>query len=81
MTVQDDYQLAKKQYEKWGINVDEVLEQLKQVPISIHCWQGDDIAGFETNQQELSGGIDVTGNYPGKATTPEELREIGRAHV
>ncbi len=74
MTVKESYEIAKKKYERWGINVDEVLETLKKVPISIHCWQGDDIGGFEVNQQELSGGIDVTGNYPGKATTPEELR-------
>jgi len=74
MTVKESYEIAKKKYEKWGINVDEVLDTLKKVPISIHCWQGDDIGGFEVNQQELSGGIDVTGNYPGKATTPEELR-------
>ena len=74
MTIQENYQEAKKHYEKWGIDVDAALERLKQVPISIHCWQGDDIGGFEADQQELSGGIDVTGNYPGKATTPEELR-------
>jgi len=74
MSVKENYEIAKRHYEKWGINVDEVFEQLKQVPISIHCWQGDDIGGFEVNKQELSGGIDVTGNYPGKATTPEELR-------
>src|SRR5690625_1130566 len=74
MTVKESYEIAKKKYEKWGIDVDEVLDTLKKVPISIHCWQGDDIGGFEVNQQELSGGIEVTGNYPGKATTPEELR-------
>lgn len=74
MTVKESYEIAKKKYEKWGIDVAEVLDTLKKVPISIHCWQGDDIGGFEVNQQELSGGIDVTGNYPGKATTPEELR-------
>ncbi|MBU7591499.1 L-rhamnose isomerase [Metabacillus halosaccharovorans] len=74
MSVRESYELAKKEYEKWGINVDKVLEQLKQVPISIHCWQGDDVGGFEVNKGELSGGIDVTGNYPGKARTPEELR-------
>ncbi len=74
MSVRESYELAKKEYEKWGIYVDEVLEQLKQVPISIHCWQGDDVGGFEVNKGELSGGIDVTGNYPGKARTPEELR-------
>ncbi|WP_077624578.1 L-rhamnose isomerase [Sediminibacillus massiliensis] len=74
MSIKDRYETAKQDYEKWGVNVDEVLEQLKNVPISIHCWQGDDIGGFEADQQELSGGIDVTGDYPGKATTPEQLR-------
>ena len=74
MSVKENFELAKKEYEKWGINVDQVLEKLKQVPISIHCWQGDDVGGFEVNKGELSGGIDVTGNYPGKARTPEELR-------
>ena len=74
MSIKEQYEVAKKAYEKWGIDVDAALETLKQVPISIHCWQGDDIEGFETNQRELSGGIDVTGNYPGKARTPEELR-------
>ncbi|QGH34686.1 L-rhamnose isomerase [Gracilibacillus salitolerans] len=74
MGVKDNFQVAKKQYEKWGISVEEAFERLKNVPISIHCWQGDDIGGFEIDQQELSGGIDVTGDYPGKATTPEELR-------
>ncbi|WP_042224173.1 L-rhamnose isomerase [Oceanobacillus manasiensis] len=74
MSVKENFEVAKKDYEKWGINVEAVLETLKRVPISIHCWQGDDVGGFEVNQQELSGGIDVTGNYPGKARTPEELR-------
>lgn len=74
MTNKNNYEYAKAQYEKWGIDVEEVQEKLKRIPISIHCWQGDDIGGFEVNRQELSGGIDVTGNYPGKATTPEQLR-------
>ena len=74
MNVKENYEQARQTYRKWDIDVDDVLEQLKKVSISIHCWQGDDIGGFETNPQELSGGIDVTGNYPGKATTPEELR-------
>lgn len=74
MNVKEQYEAAKQAYAKWGINVDTALEILKKVPISIHCWQGDDIGGFEVNKSELSGGIDVTGNYPGKATTPEELR-------
>lgn len=74
MSIEQNYLIAKKQYEKWGIDVEAALEKLKRVPISIHCWQGDDIGGFEVEQQALSGGIDVTGNYPGKATTPEQLR-------
>ena len=74
MSVQENYEIAKQAYAKWGVDVDAAIEKLKNVPISIHCWQGDDIAGFEVNQHELSGGIDVTGNYPGKATNPEELR-------
>ncbi|AZV50316.1 L-rhamnose isomerase [Bacillus halotolerans] len=74
MTIKANYDSAKQEYEKWGIDVEAVFRQLQQVPISIHCWQGDDIEGFEVNKGELSGGIDVTGNYPGKAQTPEELR-------
>ncbi|MEH7490730.1 L-rhamnose isomerase [Neobacillus niacini] len=74
MTIKENFELAKQAYAKWGVDVEEVVEKLKSVPISIHCWQGDDVAGFEVNQNELSGGIDVTGNYPGKAKTAEELR-------
>lgn len=74
MTIKENFELAKQAYAKWGVDVDEVVEKLKTVPISIHCWQGDDVVGFEVNQNELSGGIDVTGNYPGKATNAEELR-------
>ncbi|MFS0597535.1 L-rhamnose isomerase [Peribacillus frigoritolerans] len=74
MTIKEQYETAKQAYANWGIDVDAALETLKKVPISIHCWQGDDIVGFEVNKSELSGGIDITGNYPGKATTPEELR-------
>ncbi|PAD36862.1 L-rhamnose isomerase [Terribacillus saccharophilus] len=74
MTVIKAYELAKAMYEGLGVDVEAALDKLKTVPISIHCWQGDDIGGFEVQQNELSGGIDVTGNYPGKATTPEELR-------
>ena len=74
MSIQEHYKIAKQAYAKWGVDVDAVIRNLERVPISIHCWQGDDIRGFEVNQHELSGGIDVTGDYPGKATTPEELR-------
>ncbi|WP_207655762.1 L-rhamnose isomerase [Vallitalea okinawensis] len=69
------YELAKELYMRWGINTDQVIEELSQVSISIHCWQGDDVLGFESPDTALTGGIQVTGNYPGKARTPEELRE------
>ncbi|TRZ38087.1 L-rhamnose isomerase [Niallia circulans] len=74
MSVKESFEAAKKQYEQWGVDVETAIQKLQQIPISIHCWQGDDIGGFEANPSELSGGIDVTGNYPGKATTPEQLR-------
>lgn len=70
-----NFEEAKKLYEKHGINVDEVLESLAKVKISLHCWQGDDVRGFLNRDQELTGGISVTGNYPGAARTPEELRQ------
>ncbi|SDD55318.1 L-rhamnose isomerase [Terribacillus halophilus] len=74
MTVIKAFEMAKSVYESLGVDVEAALAKLKTIPISIHCWQGDDIGGFEVQQNELSGGIDVTGNYPGKATTPKELR-------
>lgn len=67
------YEEAKAIYAAIGIDVDAVLEKLAQVKISLHCWQGDDVQGFLRNE-ELSGGISVTGNYPGAAHTPQELR-------
>lgn len=70
--LKERYEQAKEIYEKIGVNTDEALKSLKEIPISIHCWQGDDIAGFE-GAKKLSGGIQVTGNYPGKARTSEEL--------
>ena len=50
------------------------MKALKDVPVSLHCWQGDDVGGFESPDAELTGGIRVTGNYPGKARTADELR-------
>jgi L-rhamnose isomerase len=72
--VADAYQLAKLQYAELGVDTDACLRQLTAIPISIHCWQGDDVRGFENPDGELSGGIRSTGNYPGAARTPEELR-------
>ena len=68
----NSYEIAKAKYAKYGIDTDAAMELLKNVPISIHCWQGDDVTGFDS-KEALSGGIQTTGNYPGKATTPDEL--------
>lgn len=68
----DRYNHAKKVYADLGVDTDKALETLQKVKISMHCWQGDDVSGFE-GAGELSGGIAATGNYPGKARTPEEL--------
>jgi L-rhamnose isomerase len=57
-----------------GVDVEAVLQRLGQIPISIHCWQGDDVSGFENLGQEIGGGLAVTGNYPGRARTPDQLR-------
>ena len=66
------YEEAKKIYEALGVDTEGALGKLKDVTISVHCWQGDDVTGFDS-RASLSGGIQTTGNYPGKATTPEEL--------
>lgn len=66
------YLESKKIYEQFGVDTESALEALKKVSISVHCWQGDDVVGFD-NRSALSGGIQATGNYPGKATTPEQL--------
>ncbi|MFP4377493.1 MAG: L-rhamnose isomerase [Spirochaetales bacterium] len=67
------YDFAKDSYAEYGVDVDSALEQMQGLEISIHCWQGDDVAGFERTGP-LTGGIMATGNYPGKATTPDQLR-------
>ena len=66
------YLEAKQKYEKYGIDTEAALATLKDVSISVHCWQGDDVVGFDS-REAASGGIQTTGNYPGKANTPEEL--------
>ena len=66
------YEEAKKIYSRLGVDTDKAIETLKNIPISIHCWQGDDVTGFDV-RGSLSGGIQTTGNYLGKARTPEEL--------
>ena len=68
----DRYDSAKQIYAGYGIDTDAVIAKLKTVPVSVHCWQGDDVTGFD-HDGPLTGGIQTTGNYPGKARTPEEL--------
>ena len=72
--IERQYEAAKEQYAKHGIDVDAALKKLADIKISMHCWQGDDVRGFLNRDQELTGGISVTGNYPGAARTPAELR-------
>lgn len=71
--VMRSYEDAQKTYAAWGIDTDAALEALAAIPLSLHCWQGDDVGGFEGGSL-YGGGIQATGNYPGKARTPQELR-------
>jgi L-rhamnose isomerase len=71
----ESYSLAQQAYADFGVDTEAALARLATIPISLHCWQGDDVAGFENAGAELSGGIAVTGNYPGKARTLTELRQ------
>ena len=66
------YERAREVYAKLGIDTEKAMETLMKAPVSIHCWQGDDVTGFD-HDGPLTGGIQTTGNYPGKARTPEEL--------
>jgi len=66
------YESAKAIYAKYGVDTDAAIEKLKEIPVSLHCWQGDDVIGFD-HDGPLTGGIQATGDYPGKARTPEEL--------
>ena len=67
------YISASEKYKKIGIDTEKAMEILKSIPVSMHCWQGDDVTGFENLGGALTGGIQTTGNYPGKARNPEEL--------
>src|ERR1700679_3155286 len=73
-SIDRSFELACQRYAKLGVDAARALEILAAVPISLHCWQGDDVAGFENSGMPLGGGLAVTGNYPGKARTPDELR-------
>lgn len=70
----DRYQSAKEIYDKIGVDTDLAMERLKNISVSLHCWQGDDVKGFDTDGP-LTGGIQTTGNYPGRARTPDELMQ------
>lgn len=72
--IEKNYQIAKERYAAIGIDTDKALETLEKTPISLHCWQADDVVGFERNEA-LSGGIQTTGNYPGRARNIDELRQ------
>ena len=73
------YTDAKEKYAAIGIDTDAAIEKLKSVPVSLHCWQGDDVRGFDTDPNApLTGGIQTTGNYPGRARNPKErMADIG----
>jgi L-rhamnose isomerase len=75
MQIQAAYDLAKQRYADLGVDAAAALKTLATVPISIHCWQGDDVGGFESAATEIGGGLAATGNYPGKARTADELRQ------
>ena len=70
---EERFALAKEQYASLGVDVEKAMAAADAVPVSLHCWQADDVGGFE-GQGELTGGIQATGNYPGKARTPDEVR-------
>lgn len=72
MTEMERYESAREQFAALGVDTDRALERLGRTPVSMHCWQGDDVIGFD-HDGPLTGGIQTTGNYPGKARTPEEL--------
>jgi L-rhamnose isomerase len=73
--VTNAYELAKERYAEFGVDTDAALQKLATISISLHCWQGDDVGGFEDPDRGLSGGIMTTGNYPGKAKTAVQLRQ------
>ncbi len=71
----DSYSLAREQFAAWGVDTEKAMAALAKIPISLNCWQGDDVGGFESSDGLTGGGIQATGNYPGKARSADELRE------
>lgn len=79
-SIETTYRTVRERYAELGVDTEKVLRQLGRVSISLHCWQGDDVGGFESAGGALGDGLAVTGNYPGKARTPDELRsDFGKA--
>src|SRR5881227_2963430 len=80
MTIDRAYAFAQARYNQIGVNTDRALQALRKIPISLHCWQGDDVGGFENELGLTGGGIQATGNYPAKARNADELRaDLGKA--
>ncbi|MEP1208108.1 MAG: L-rhamnose isomerase [Rhizobiaceae bacterium] len=69
-----NYDMARQEFADWGVDTEAAINQLRDIPISMHCWQGDDVVGFENQTGSSGGGIQATGNHPGRARTPDELR-------
>lgn len=68
MSVSEAYKNAKEIYAELGVNTDSAISRIEKIPVSMHCWQGDDVRGFENPDGDLTGGIQTTGNYPGRAS-------------
>ncbi|MBQ3706415.1 MAG: L-rhamnose isomerase [Clostridia bacterium] len=75
LNIEKALEIARNVYVRYGVDVDAALKATASIPVSIHCWQGDDVAGFEAADGDLTGGIQSTGNYPGKARNIDELRK------
>ena len=73
--IEKAYGIARERYAAIGVDTEKAIEQLSNIPLSLHCWQADDVSGFENPDGQLSGGIQATGNYPGKAHTMEQLQQ------
>src|SRR2546423_12010062 len=78
--IEQSYKFARERYAQLGVETERALQSLQTISISLHCWQGDDVGGFESSAGLSGGGIQATGNYPGKARNPQELRaDLDRA--
>lgn len=73
-SIETTFKLACERYAELGVDAEAALKKLGKIPVSLHCWQGDDVRGFESPDGDLTGGIQATGNYPGRARSPQELR-------